>query len=141
MCKLEDFSGLKLCPAHEDTIKNELDVWHRAYLPLHPGDTVLDLGAGCGETAQFYLMHGAGRVIAIEPDILCSRNLKENFKNDTRVLVIAQKIDKVKMDIEGSEEFMSFEVHFPFEVKKIFSYLEHTSREVSMNLLVRDGSY
>ena len=32
------------------------------------GKTVLDVGAGCGETAFFYRLYGAKKVVAIEAD-------------------------------------------------------------------------
>jgi len=66
MCTLEDFRSLALTEQHRATLEGELDMWHKHYLPI--GQTVLDVGAGCGETALFYLKHGAQRVICIEAD-------------------------------------------------------------------------
>jgi hypothetical protein len=43
-------------------IYSELDQFEKYYLPPFPlkNKKVLDLGACCGETAYFYLQHGAG---------------------------------------------------------------------------------
>ena len=44
--------------------------WERDYIPDSGlrGKTVLDVGAGCGETAVFFFRNGAEKVISIEPD-------------------------------------------------------------------------
>lgn len=50
-------------------LANEWSVWEHEYLPISvKGKTVLDAGAACGETAMFFLFHGARKVISIEPD-------------------------------------------------------------------------
>ena len=117
MCELKDFAKLDLDPNHRLILEGELELWHRAYLPI--GKTVLDLGAGCGETAQFYLNHGADKVISVESDIDCYDKLRANFANDTRVLPILAHIDSIKCDIEGGERDMVIESHFPFKLVKL----------------------
>src|SRR5437867_8291799 len=101
MCKIEDYEHLELDKSHRTTLEQELDGWHTWYLPI--GDTVLDLGAGCGETAYFYLRHGARRVVCIESDPAALTLLERNFGNDDRVTIIGAHIDSIKVDIEGSE--------------------------------------
>jgi len=117
MCELKDFDRLELDNDHRVTLEGELELWHRAYLPV--GKTVLDLGAGCGETAQFYLNHGAEKVISIESDSNCYNMLRSNFANDHRVIPILAHIDSIKCDIEGGERDLVIETHFPFKFIKI----------------------
>jgi len=117
MCELKDFDRLELDNDHRVTLEGELELWHRAYLPV--GKTVLDLGAGCGETAQFYLNHGAEKVISIESDSNCYDMLRSNFANDHRVIPILAHIDSIKCDIEGGERDLVIETHFPFKFIKI----------------------
>jgi tRNA G37 N-methylase Trm5 len=99
----------------------EWNQWEKYYLPEFSldGKTVLDVGAGCGETAYFYFLHGAKRVIAIEMDPIHLGLLKRNseldcLNNETRELRIIprpfeledltrEKFDFVKLDIEGGE--------------------------------------
>lgn len=96
-------------------IPAELSNWQIFYQPINlEGKTVLDVGAGEGETAKFFLERGAARVVCVEPDVESYRNLLKNslrFKgivavNDRfRVGMIWQfKPDFVKVDIEGYEE-------------------------------------
>jgi len=90
--------------------------WTEYYLPRFPlaGKTVLDVGAGCGETAYFYLIHGAKKVICTEPNIRRSNLIRENARrNDWNVEVVRQpfevemmesyEFDFMKMDCEGCE--------------------------------------
>ena len=83
------------------------------------GKTVLDLGADYGSTADYFLLNGAKRVIAVEGDKELARKLYGNFGNDKRVVCIEKWIssgkdvnmliekyhpDIVKVDIEGAEK-------------------------------------
>jgi hypothetical protein len=111
MCTLEDFSQLALTEHHRATLENELELWHRYYLPVGP--TVLDVGAGCGETALFYLKHGALRVVCIEGDEKALELLAKNFAHDDRVTIVPAVVDSIKIDIEGGEENLVLESHFP----------------------------
>jgi len=89
--------------------------WERLYLPKFSlkGKTVLDIGAGAGETAWFYFEHGAAKVIAIEPDRRLFELLRENANRnhwDVELLNIpfvveclGKKHDFMKMDCEGCE--------------------------------------
>lgn len=101
---------MDLIPSYRHTLSAELDAWHRTYLPIK-GGTVLDVGAGCGETARFYLLHGANRVIAIEGNKDAFERLAFNFLLDTRVTPIRANVDDIKIDIEGSEDGLVVEWH------------------------------
>lgn len=124
MCKVEDFEKLSMDSSHRTLIRNELDgEWHPSYLPKDPSlpqvkdATVLDVGAGCGETALFYLSHGAKRIIGIESDSEALEHFRNNYERDPRVLIIPEHIDIIKIDIEGAERGMLFETHFPVRFK------------------------
>ena len=117
MCNLSDFDSLSMGPIHRSYVENELEMWHVAYLPV--GKTVLDLGAGCGETAFFYLNHGADHVICVESDPEAVAHLRRNFEGDSRVTILPVHVDSVKIDIEGSEDGMVLETHFPFRFRSV----------------------
>jgi hypothetical protein len=117
MCELKDFEHLKLDPYHRGVLERELGKWHKTYLPLKRNiETVLDVGAGNGETAQFYLNHGAKTVICVEPD---AKLLSENFANDPRIVIVPHAPDFIKLDGEGCERDMVFETHFLAWLKAI----------------------
>lgn len=106
---------MDLLPKYKNILKKELSWWHEAYLPVK--EKVLDVGAGCGETAQFYFMHGAKLVICIEGDPGPLSRLYLNFGRDPRVVIIPTFVDSVKIDIEGSEEGLVYETHYPTELR------------------------
>lgn len=102
-------------------------VWRRYYLPPFPleGKTVLDIGAGCGETIYFYLLNGAKKVIANEIDPESVAFIEKNaLLNDWNVEIIngafdiamlsTYSHDFMKMDIEGGEKCL---VHFNGDLK------------------------
>jgi len=71
-----------------------VNYWQRwqNYIPSFSlrGKTVLDIGAGCGETALLFFLHGAHKVIAIEPDFEAISCFAENVRNnDWNVEIIA----------------------------------------------------
>lgn len=128
MCDLADFEHLELLPRWRKWLEDELEHWHHDYLPLTPPEPkrqepviVLDVGAGCGETAQFFLNHGAQRVIAIEADpeaFACLyRNAERHFTFD-RVEPIHAGITKAKLDFESWEEGLDIEIHFPYTLEE-----------------------
>jgi tRNA G37 N-methylase Trm5 len=77
------------------------------------GRTVLDAGAGVGETAVFYALHGASKVYAIEIDKRKAKFISKNAElNNVDVEVIAEPFsvkhlalpfDFAKVDVEGAE--------------------------------------
>jgi SAM-dependent methyltransferase len=121
---------LKLLKLYALWFLREWDIWTKSYLPNFSlkGCTVLDVGAGCGETAFFYFLHGAGKVIAIEPNEEAIKCLTENAKvNGWNVEVIPEKFkldhlkiphDFMKMDIDGAETALfNAEVNMPCVVE------------------------
>lgn len=112
MCNLNDFKHLKLDSYHRQILENELDLWHEIYLPC--GKRVVDIGAGNGETAQFFLNHGAESVICVEPD---SYLLTLNFDSNPKVTIWPFAVDFIKSDCEGGEKNLTAEIHFPYRVR------------------------
>ena len=121
MCKIEDYNHLAMIPYCRNLLVTELVQWHKWYLPQKSidGKTVLDVGAGCGETAFFYLKHGAKHVICVEPPGDALQMLKKNFGGDSRVTIVESSVDMIKSDIEGAELDAVFEIHFPVKFEKI----------------------
>jgi hypothetical protein len=89
--------------------------WARYYLPIDvTGLTILDVGAGEGETAKFFLDHGATKIICIEPEPIAAKTLNANALNHPGKIEVyprffelsdlSLKHDFMKMDIEGYEE-------------------------------------
>lgn len=94
------------------------DTWAKFYLP--PGGVrglnVLDLGAGQGESAKFYLDNGAREVLCVERDDDNLEMLRDNSKYGKLRIVgydftIKQleipEVDVIKCDIEGFEFFLA----------------------------------
>ena len=72
---------------------------------------MIDIGAGCGETAMFYLLHGASKVVAIEGDLSFYKLLVKNFIGDDRVIPVYADVGHVKLDIEGAERGSMIATH------------------------------
>jgi hypothetical protein len=73
---------------------------------------ILDVGGGCGETAKFFLEHGALRVDIIEMNKECEKFLEYNslyhnigyrIKKFNLSDISKDKYDLIKIDIEGYE--------------------------------------
>jgi len=106
---------LELTPYYFELLWREWRAWKNWYLPPWSlrGKTVLDIGAGCGETALFYFYHGASRVIAVEPESsllpLLRRNMSRNnwdmqvVEGPFQAKMLEWKFDFMKMDGEGCE--------------------------------------
>ena len=91
--------------------------WEKFYAPINlTGKTVLDVGAGEGESAYFFLKHGAKRVVCVEPWDEAYANLELNAKFHKEIVPIFKAfslddlkipdIDFAKIDIEGYEEIL-----------------------------------
>jgi methylase of polypeptide subunit release factors len=97
---------------------DEWKVWEKHYIPHFSlqGKTVLDVGAGCGETALLFFLYGAYKVIAVEPDVKIVKCLKENVeRNNWNVEIIPEPFslehlkldyDFMKVDGEGCEKLL-----------------------------------
>jgi SAM-dependent methyltransferase len=107
---------IRLTPYMKMTYFAEYDEWKKDYLPSWSlkGKTVLDVGAGCGETAYLFFGEGAVKVFCVEPDFKRFGNLLYNMvKMDwdapawNRGFKIADlmdlPIDYAKIDCEGCE--------------------------------------
>ena len=114
-----DGSTIKLLSGYRQMFLSEYSNWKKWYLPSDKskgirGQVVLDVGAGCGETAYFFLKNGASKVICIEPNEKAFEILRENTRvNGWNVellneyfslLKIPSSYDFLKMDCEGCEE-------------------------------------
>ncbi|MGC9069467.1 MAG: FkbM family methyltransferase [Thermoprotei archaeon] len=109
---------IKLLNHYAQTMLNEWKIWQIYYVPPFPllGRTVLDVGAGCGETALFFFLYGARKVIAIEPNVKAVSCLKENAeRNRWNVKIIPEPFklkhleiqhDFMKMDCESCEQLL-----------------------------------
>jgi len=108
--------GLVLLPSHAAILAHEWSVWKRAYVPVSVnGKIVLDIGAGCGETAYLYFRNGARKIICVEPDPKAVECLSENAaRHSWNVEVVPEifnldmlqqyRFDFMKMDGEGCEK-------------------------------------
>jgi predicted RNA methylase len=106
---------LELAPYYFELLWREWQSWKSWYLPPWSlkGKTVLDVGAGCGETALFYYLHGASRVIAIEPQSSLTHLLRKNIARNNWDMEVVEgpfqmpmldwNFDFMKMDGEGCE--------------------------------------
>lgn len=105
---------LRLLPKYFGLASSELGEWERYYKsPAINGGVVMDVGAGCGETAVFFLHWGASKVIAIESDHyafeMLERNMRqfgssvETFEHKFSLDDLKRERDLVKIDIEGDE--------------------------------------
>jgi SAM-dependent methyltransferase len=109
---------LKFLNEYVSWIIDEWKEWKKYYVPDFSlqGKTVLDVGAGCGETALLFFLHGAYKVIAVEPNVKAVECLKENAqRNNWNVEIVAESFslehlkldyDFMKMDGEGCEELL-----------------------------------
>jgi hypothetical protein len=106
-------TGWKFSPSRLKMIQEEEAIWQQYYLPVDVSNkTVLDIGAGEGETAWFYLKHGAKKVVCVEPEKEAYNRLLGNavgkpmeaINRIFRLDDLNLKYDFLKVDIEGYEE-------------------------------------
>ncbi|OLD55078.1 hypothetical protein AUI46_06225 [archaeon 13_1_40CM_2_52_13] len=105
----------ELTPYYFELMWREWQSWKKWYLPPWSlkGKVILDVGAGCGETALFYYLHGARRVIAVEPESSLVPLLKKNMAHNKWDMEVVESpfhasmldwnFDFMKMDGEGCE--------------------------------------
>lgn len=103
----------------------ETEEWEKEYIPPNgvQGKTILDVGAGCGETAYFYFMHGAKKVICIEPNLYNVEMIKHNaerfnwnieiFPRRFILKDIDRDFDFAKIDCEGGESILLSRTSLP----------------------------
>jgi len=108
-------TGLNLDAYGVSIMLAEMKLFEDYYLPPFSlkGKTVLDIGACCGETAWFYLKHGAEKVVCIEPLVSRLNIIQANQKKLNLNIEVVGDIfrpdhlniqhDFLKCDIEGYE--------------------------------------
>ena len=84
--------------------------WAKWYGERFSG-TVLDVGAGCGETAAWFMEHGASKVVCVEADPVKAGMLRRNGFTDViarrfRLSDLLIRHDFLKVDIEGGERIL-----------------------------------
>ena len=112
--------------AYVSMLIEEWRVWEKWYLPEKNMrfETVLDVGAGCGETAIFYRLHGARKVIPVEADRSLEKFIRANMRlNNINYELFMEPFslrhldldfDLVKMDVEGGERLLlDAKIDFP----------------------------
>jgi tRNA G37 N-methylase Trm5 len=121
--------GFTFCSnlSYQRAIISEWEIWRKYYVyPFNlKGKTILDVGAGCGETALLFSNRGAKKVICIEQNEkllpYIQKNVKDNRMNidlhlePFNINHLDLAFDAVKMDIEGGErELLKLErISFP----------------------------
>jgi len=105
----------------------EWRTWTRFYAPRgfdFSGKTVLDVGAGEGETVELYRLLGATKFLCVEPDAQRAARLRENsarngwdaevFEEPFSLKLLERGFDFLKMDCEGCESaLLGTRVAFP----------------------------
>jgi SAM-dependent methyltransferase len=105
----------------------EWGTWTEFYAPSgfdFTGKTVLDVGAGEGETVEFYRLLGAKKFLCVEVDPKRAARLRENsakngwdaevFEEPFSLKFLERKFDFLKMDCEGCESaLLGTRVTFP----------------------------
>lgn len=119
--RLKDRKNLLTLPKfYAKVYFSEKNFWNRWYGNYDfEGKTVLDVGAGAGETASFFFNRGAKRIVAIEPDLTAAMYFHANgYENNwnfrlindrfslRHLNLVGEKIDFMKMDIEGGEKIL-----------------------------------
>jgi len=105
----------------------EWGTWTKYYVPSgfdFSGKTVLDVGAGEGETVELYRLHGAKKFICVEVDPVRAARLRDNvakngwdaevFEEPFSLKFLERQFDFMKMDCEGCESaLLGTRVAFP----------------------------
>ncbi len=105
----------------------EWRTWMRCYAPRgydFRGKTVLDVGAGEGETVELYRLLGARKFICVEPDPRRAARLRDNsnmngwdaevHEEPFSLKFLGERFDFMKMDCEGCERaLLGTQVTFP----------------------------
>lgn len=77
-----------LSPAWQHQQRAMLE-FYRAF--VRPGDLCFDVGANLGDRTDIFLRLGA-RVVAVDPQPLCADRLRQRFKGNSRVSIVAKAL-------------------------------------------------
>jgi len=148
---------VSVLPKYAMMIEDEREEWDEYYLHgFEEGMSVMDVGAGCGETAIFYLAHGARKVVAIESDQGAFKLLRKNTEGlaveciggPFRLEYLNFDVDFCKMDCEGCETLFlgveAIDTRLVVEVhKRMIGQEASTSliRKFNLRLLKDYGGY
>ena len=124
---------------YANIVIHEFTKWTRDYkFPSSlKNRTILDIGAGCGETIFYFAIKGCRNFIAVEPNTQCADLLRKNAENNSlnvkvyndifRKSHLNENFDFIKCDCEGGESILleqeiskpiSLEVHGLDLIKK-----------------------
>ena len=124
-----------------DVLATELSIWKQFYLPPSPNQIIIDVGAGCGESAWLYYRYAHPKqVISIEPDKDRFKLLEINSKSNrwpnhilindilrpehfTTDYLGLGKCTFAKIDIEGAEKDF---IDYPFPNMIMETHLSNT---------------
>src|SRR5438876_1039323 len=113
-----DGSSLYLTRDKLTVLVSEWGYFKKCYLPKNglEGKTVVDAGAGCGESAYFFFKHGAQKVISIESSPSDLKFLRKNAEDNSwnieiidesfRLDHLSRQFDFMKVDVEGGEKVL-----------------------------------
>jgi hypothetical protein len=143
--------SIKITPYYFNVLFGEWLDWNRYYLPFSlKGATILDVGAGCGETALFYFLHGAKRVVCVEPDPRLAEIIGENIQaNGWNAEVLPRQFDLdlfrlefdfMKMDCEGCESRLLGASSLPRCVIEVHNEEVSSALKEAFNLPIGIGS-
>lgn len=141
-------NGWHFSSTRRGTYLDENEDWLELYLPINvTGLTVLDVGAGEGESARFFLEHGAKKVVCIEPDKACFRLLLENsigrsldcYNKAFSPSDLNLSFDFMKMDIEGwEEELLKLHVEKPSVIEIHGLQLREKFEKAGYQIITKD---
>jgi hypothetical protein len=103
--------------------------------------TILDVGAGEGETIAFWFLHGYSKFVAVEIDRQQTRRLQRSVRTNNRLKITfsdtyVQFLDAVqfaKIDCEGCESEMltdAKKVQYSFAMERHSRFLEERFRSL-----------
>ena len=128
-----------LLQEYANILIHEFIDWHRDYKfpSTLKNKTIMDIGAGCGESIFYFALKGCRNFIAVEPNTQCANLLRKNAKNNSLNVKVYNDIfrknhldepfDFIKCDCEGGESILleqeiskpiSLEVHGLDLIKK-----------------------
>lgn len=124
---------LKLNRRKAGMMVSEWGLWNKYYVPPGglTGKTVLEVGAGCGESTALLFERGAAKVVCVEPAsdevALLRENIQRNGWNAEVIAttfepsLLSDSFDLVRMDCEGCEAELLGQVRLPKLITEVHS--------------------